>query len=171
MKAEIEVALGFFFLMCFWGGVVLLLVVCLVGVVGGFSEGKAAESERPIDLTVATMNRVYVLEVIDGDTIRGNIDLGYDVRLMDQRIRLEGFDAWEVSRIRQTVEVTDEEIIKGKKARSELARLIDDAEAVLLQGEKRGAYGRIEGYLRLVQPSGPTLSVEGYMIEHGHDRN
>ena len=60
--------------------------------------------------------------VIDGDTLQiETIVLPWDVALLNQRVRIADFDAWESSRRRRSVNVTDEEVVKGKRATQELS--------------------------------------------------
>lgn len=114
---------------------------------------------------------VKVLAVTDCDTIKADALLPWGVTLRDRTFRLD-FDAHEVSRIRQTVEVTDEEIAKGKVARDELAALVAKAEAVYVQptGEEYGAYNRLSASLWIKPKDGELIDVRKWAIERGHVR-
>jgi len=59
----------------------------------------------------------------DCDTFKADILLPWGVTLRDRTIRTD-YDAWEVNRVRRTVEVTDEEIRRGKQG---LAALVEAA--------------------------------------------
>jgi hypothetical protein len=111
------------------------------------------------------------ISVYDGDTITADVHLGLDVVLHDQRVRLTGFDAWELTRARRTVEITDEELVKGRKARDALQELLG-AGAAYLVPEARGKdpYGRLLGRLIVGTSDGP-LDVAKQMRMAGHDRD
>ena len=49
--------------------------------------------------------KVIIDRWVDGDTVDVDIDLGFDVVLKKQRVRLHGIDAWE-SRTRDSVSYT-----------------------------------------------------------------
>lgn len=68
--------------------------------------------------------RASVLYVHDADTINVDIHLPFKIDLPNRTIRAFGYDAWEVTKTRQTVKVTDAEIKKGLKARDELMALL-----------------------------------------------
>lgn len=131
----------------------------------------AKSNHKPNELRI--YYEVVVTGIVDGDTIKGDIYLGWNIVLKDQTIRLLGFDAWETSRRRRSVDVTDEEIKKGKIAEEELRELIRRCyEIYLVPGqEERGYYGRVLGKLYLKMPyKKRLLDVSKYMIQHGHDR-
>ena len=89
------------------------------------------------------MNYEYAIAnpvVIDGDTVDVDIDLGFDVWLHKQRIRLYGIDAPE-TRTRNL-----EEKAAGLKAKEYVQDIFDQNECRLLSLEyNRGKFGRILG--------------------------
>lgn len=101
--------------------------------------------------------RVHSLEVIDGDTVRAQIDLGLDcsIRLT---CRLYGIDAPEMS------------TAAGKLAAQRLRELLSSAAEVQVHTykDKREKYGRY--LVRLVDTRGvdlnATLVREGFAIEY-----
>jgi len=117
-----------------------------------------------------TWDRLADVRVIDGDTIEADLLLGRGVVLKRRRIRLAGFDAWEMTRRRRTVSITDEELAKGKVARAAMETLIGDSIVQCLTEGDRDAYGRTVGRLRLIQRDGNVLQAENWMRERGHDR-
>lgn len=134
---------------------VILLLFCLA----------AAPPENAYRLTVA--------KVYDGDTITADVALGFQVTLSAQSIRLGGYDAWEISRTRQTVQVTDEEIERGRLAKAVLAELLGkhpDRVYLKPEGSGRGAYNRLTGRVVIYPRSGPEIDVAEYMKARGHDR-
>jgi micrococcal nuclease len=80
-----------------------------------------------------------VLRVIDGDTIDVDIDLGFDVKLYKQRIRLHGIDTPE-SRTRDK-----EEKVRGLLSKNYLKDRAPVGSTILLESLDRGKFGRILG--------------------------
>jgi len=74
---------------------------------------------------------------VDGDTIDGDIRLGFDVILYKQRLRLYGIDT-EESRTRDKVEK-----FYGKLAKSYLAEQAPIGSRIKLVSHEKGKYGRI----------------------------
>ena len=81
------------------------------------------------------------IRVLDGDTFYCDIDLGFDIVLKEQVVRIYNFDAWETSRRRQTVVVTDREIAMGKVAKLNLEQLLKGIVTVVESGHF-DPYGR-----------------------------
>jgi len=117
--------------------------------------------------------RIAVTKVYDGDTITANIDLGFDVALMKKSIRLYGFDAWEVSRIRRTVKITDEEIVRGKAARDDLKKLLDENKGRIYirpEGTGKSVYGRLQASLWVFPVDSDPIDIAEWMRSRGHIR-
>ena len=74
-------------------------------------------------------NPATVVRIVDGDTLRVTVDLGFDLHL-DATIRLLGID---------TPERFTE---RGKKATAFVRERIDTGSKVFLRSFKRGKYGR-----------------------------
>lgn len=102
-----------------------------------------------------------VTNIVDGDTIDVEIDLGFSVSYA-QRLRLAGIDTPE-SR------TTDKaEKILGLEAKEYLKSKVKDAKDVIVKTEKPDSsekYGRILGW---VYVDGSTKSVNEQMIEDGY---
>jgi len=102
-----------------------------------------------------------VTNVVDGDTIDVEIDLGFSVSYA-QRLRLAGIDTPE-SR------TTDKaEKVLGLEAKEYLKSKVKDAKDVIVKTEKPDSsekYGRILGW---VYVDGSTKSVNEQMIEDGY---
>jgi micrococcal nuclease len=102
-----------------------------------------------------------VTNVVDGDTIDVEIDLGFSVSYA-QRLRLAGIDTPE-SR------TTDKaEKVLGLEAKEYLKGKIKDAKDVIVKTEKPDSsekYGRILGW---VYVDGSNKSINEQMIEDGH---
>ena len=113
--------------------------------------------------------RVKLLKVVDGDTVDVDVDLGFDVWLRNQRIRLYGIDTPE-SRTRDK-----EEKRFGIRAKQHLSHMIateiehgalvgaDTKKQISLQSLGRGKFGRILGVLFV-----DGVNVNEKMIEDHH---
>jgi len=102
-----------------------------------------------------------VTNVVDGDTIDVDIDLGFDISF-SSRVRLAGIDTPE-SR------TTDKaEKVLGLEAKEYVKSKIKDAKEVVIKTEKMDSsekYGRILGWLFL---DGSKVSVNEQMILDGY---
>ena len=98
--------------------------------------------------------------VIDGDTIDVHIDLGFNVWLNKQRVRLAGIDTPE-SRTRNL----DEKAL-GLAAKARLIQLCTGTLTIISHG--RGKYGRILGvpYTAEGEDMCKTLIEEGHAVEY-----
>lgn len=106
--------------------------------------------------------KVKILDVVDGDTVDVDIDLGFGIILTDERIRIMNIDAPE-SRTSDPVEK-----IFGKAAKSRLQQLLGK-EAILItyddkHGEDmKGKFGRILGDFKVDE-----RTVTEILVEEGH---
>ena len=102
-----------------------------------------------------------VNNVVDGDTIDVDIDLGFDISF-SSRVRLAGIDTPE-SR------TTDKaEKVLGLEAKEYLKKQLKDATSVIIKTEKMDSsekYGRILGW---VYVDGSTVSLNDKMINDGY---
>lgn len=102
-----------------------------------------------------------LINVIDGDTIDVDIDLGFDISLL-RRVRMAGIDTPE-SR------TTDKaEKVLGLEAKDYLKKMIKDAKTIVIKTELPDSsekYGRILGW---VYVDGATKSINEQMIEDGY---
>ena len=98
--------------------------------------------------------------VVDGDTIDVTLDLGFNVKLHKQRIRLAGIDTPE-SRTRDLAEKA-----LGKKASARLKELC--GEKLKIKSLGKGKYGRILGipYSEDDQNICEILIKEGHAVEY-----
>lgn len=90
--------------------------------------------------------RIANLRVIDGDTVDMDIDLGFDVWLRNQRVRLSGIDAPE-TRTRDL-----DEKMRGMEAKRWLEKRIAEAHEIILESDEfdpHDKYGRILGTLHV----------------------
>jgi micrococcal nuclease len=102
-----------------------------------------------------------ITNVVDGDTIDVEIDLGFDISF-SSRVRLAGIDTPE-SRTKDK----DEKVL-GLEAKEYVKSKIKDAKDIVIKTEKMDSsekYGRILGWLYL---DGSTVSVNEQMILDGY---
>jgi micrococcal nuclease len=102
-----------------------------------------------------------VTNVVDGDTIDVEIDLGFDISF-SSRVRLAGIDTPE-SRTRDLAEKK-----LGLESKEYLKSKIKDAKSFVIKTEKMDSsekYGRILGWLFL---DGSIVSVNEQMIAEGY---
>ena len=103
-----------------------------------------------------------VVKVIDGDTVDVNIHLGFNMMLLNERVRIVGIDT-EESRTSDPVED-----LFGEVAKKRVIELLENGAKLITTDDKhgqdmKGKYGRILGDFRL--PSGATLT-ETLIQEH-----
>jgi micrococcal nuclease len=108
----------------------------------------------------AYLYRAKVVNIVDGDTIDVDIDVGFYVWIKDQRIRLFGIDSPE----RKAPTLSE-----WKAAKAYLTDLIDGKEIILqtVKGkdgaDRRGSFGR---WLGTVYLNGSDINQQ--MIDTGH---
>ena len=102
-----------------------------------------------------------VNNVVDGDTIDVDIDLGFDISF-SSRVRLAGIDTPES----RTKDLAEKKL--GLEAKEYVKSKIKDAKEVVIKTEKMDSsekYGRILGWLFL---DGSKVSVNEQMIADGY---
>lgn len=92
-----------------------------------------------------------------------------------QPCRALGYDAWEVSKTRQTIQVTDDEVARGKAAVTALTAWLDGAELYVIPpaaGRDRDAYGRMLGefWTRKAGRTPQWMSLAEWVRSHDYDR-
>ena len=104
--------------------------------------------------------KAVLVRVIDGDTIDVDIDLGFDVWLKKQRVRLAGIDAPE-SRTRNKAEK-----VLGLAAKSRLTELC--SAEMQLESLGTGKFGRILGIPKTADGTSicQILIAEGHAVEY-----
>jgi len=109
--------------------------------------------------------KVANIEVVDGDTVDVDIDLGFGIWMRNQRIRLYGIDAPE-SRTKDKIEK-----VFGLAAKKRLEEILSMSDDIVLRSVKdiRGKFGRILGdfvVYDLAGTSGDLLCAEGYAVRY-----
>lgn len=101
--------------------------------------------------------------------VKCDVILAWDVALVSQSIRLHGVDAFEVSRTRQTVEIADDEIVRGKEGLAKLASLSDGAKW-FVKPTGNSVYGRREGQVYFRSRTGKWVDVAEWIRTNGYER-
>ena len=106
---------------------------------------------------------VVLLKAVDGDTVDVDIDLGFNVWLHNERVRIMGIDTPE-SRTSDKVEK-----LFGLAAKARLKELLQEGAVLVTTEEKngedmRGKFGRILGDFKI--PDG--RKVTDVLVEEGH---
>ena len=117
---------------------------------------------------------IKINRIKDGDTFNASfVKLPWHTGLVDVDVRCFGYDAYEISKKRKSVTITNTEIAKGQKAKIAFEELIAKARWAYLRPEvpEIDCYGRILGSLYLQIPGEDELvSVSEWMSSHGHTR-
>ena len=102
-----------------------------------------------------------LINVIDGDTIDVDIDLGFDISL-SRRVRMAGIDTPE-SRTTNKAEK-----VLGLESKEYLKKMMKDAKTIVIKTELPDSsekYGRILGWVYI---DSATKSINEQMIEDGY---
>lgn len=101
---------------------------------------------------------INLIKVIDGDTVIADIDLGFDIVLKSQIVRLNNIDAPEIH--------SDDEIEKkqGLISKQKLTELIINKSIILfVEKNYKDKYGRILGVLKC-----SDVIINDYLIQHNY---
>ena len=105
--------------------------------------------------------RCEVVRIIDGDTIRVEVDLGFGIWSRNETVRLYGIDTPE-SRTRDL-----EEKKYGLAAKQFLTNMLNDSGGIKLKSHGKGKFGRILGELWRTT-NYADKSINEYMVEKHH---
>ena len=111
--------------------------------------------------------KVKIRRIVDGDTVDVDIDLGFDMILSKQRIRLYGIDTPE-SRTRDK-----EEKFYGKLSAKFLKEQCKNNSEIFLKTylDKKGKFGRILGELIVDGVNINKMMIEKYMAVEYHGQS
>jgi endonuclease YncB( thermonuclease family) len=163
-------------------GLIFMLFVAFaaIGVALAFVYPPKARAQAPlgqIEMRAKPLECYVPVEIIslhDGDTLHADLILPWGITLRNQTVRLIGYDAPEINRVRQTVLVTDEEITRGKAARDALGGLLANCPYIYLSpppvDDKGDPHGRIHGSLFAVDAKNNFIDVAAWMKREGHVR-
>ena len=102
--------------------------------------------------------KAQVLEVIDGDTIEVDFDLGFGVWLRNQRIRLEGIDTPE-SRT-----TNKEEKVRGILSKNKLKEVLSKYVTITTKLDPNEKFGRILGVVK----NETGINVNNWLVENNY---
>lgn len=102
--------------------------------------------------------KAQVLEVIDGDTIEVDFDLGFGVWLRNQRIRLEGIDTPE-SRT-----TNKEEKARGILSKNKLKEILSKYVTITTKLDPNEKFGRILGVVK----NETGINVNNWLVENNY---
>lgn len=108
-----------------------------------------------------------IVKILDGDTVDVDIDLGFDVWLKNQRIRIMGIDAPET----RTTDLVEK--IFGEAAKARVKELLTGNVILKTEIDKegkdaKGKYGRILGDFYIQQYDGTFKLLSEILIEEGY---
>ena len=135
----------------------------------GQPNARANLAAAPNPIAPVCVVPLSAIRVKDGDTIEANIDFPLKLSLRDESIRMDSYDAWETSKRRRSVKVTDEEIQKGLVAKQALVDWLRTGKPYLRPQQKRDVYGRVLGTL-YIEKQGVLYEAARFMTKNGHAR-
>ena len=111
--------------------------------------------------------RATIIKIVDGDTVDVDIDLGFNVVLRDERVRIAGIDTPE-SRTRDL-----EEKKFGLAAKARVKQLLGKTCVLKTQINKngedmKGKFGRVLGDFIIENYNGADKRLTEILIEEGH---
>jgi micrococcal nuclease len=102
-----------------------------------------------------------LIRVINGDTLDLDIDLGFDLSTK-QRLKLHGVNAPDS----RSMDIDIKQ--KGIDAKQRLIDLLTKEFKVTTILNKRGKYGRILGFIYVIDSKGNEVNVGEVLVEEGH---
>jgi len=102
-----------------------------------------------------------LINVVDGDTIDVEIDLGFDISIM-KRVRLAGIDTPES----RTTDKYEKSL--GLESKARLKQLLSDAKTIIIKTEKPNSsekFGRVLGWLYI---DDTKVSINDTLIASGY---
>ena len=130
-------------------------LAAIVGVVVGCGTAAPGTGQQAAAATPVHTYNAHVVRVVDGDTIRCDVSLGWGVWLQDQSVRLRGIDA---------PEMRGDARPAGIASRNALTELLDYRTVTLrTDGDKRGKYGRM-----IVDVWVGQVNANDWMVANGH---
>ena len=107
--------------------------------------------------------RATVTQVMDGDTVRANVDLGFRIWVNNETFRLYGIDAPE-TRLGGARNVTEAEKARGLAAKAALAAMVEGKDVLICTiRDRQEKYGRYLARIFL-----DDLDVNEWLVETGH---
>lgn len=107
------------------------------------------------------MYKTKLVRVIDGDSIVGLIDLGFNT-LTERHIRLFGIDAYEY----RTIDLEEKQ--KGLLAKERVVELLDSVGGeFILKSEKLDKFGRSLGVI-IINKDNEEVNINQTLLNEGH---
>ncbi len=104
--------------------------------------------------------RAKVVDVYDGDTCRVDIDLGFNISIKREKIRLSGINA---------PELRGKEREEGLRSRNYLRELILGKEIYLeTEKDRKGKYGRYLGTIWVKDENDKYFNVNEKLVKEGY---
>jgi len=91
---------------------------------------------------------VKILQIKDADTFKTQFEIFPDTYMV-RNVRLQGCDAWETSKRRRSVNVTDAEVVLGHRAKKFVEEKIGEANQTTLIVVDIDMYGRVLGNIMI----------------------
>lgn len=113
-------------------------------------------------------------KIHDADTYVFDIFvMDLSLALVNQKCREQTFDSCEVNRIRKTVTITNEELIRGRQAQIFVQDLFNRYQIFITTKSKLDAYGRrlVTVYLSDIDHPGKYIALRDFIIEQKFDRS
>jgi endonuclease YncB( thermonuclease family) len=147
-----------------------LLIIALGLTALSAFRGRAEETVSLVPAEIVGAVPCENVRVIDGDTIHCSIVCPFGLTIRDKTIRAANYDAWESSRARRTVNVTELEVVNGKQATAALRELIGSGILYARDTGRADAYGRLLATL-FVRRGEDFIDVASWMRQGGHLRS
>ncbi len=125
---------------------IMFLIMIVMDFFNGLEKSKYYSKEEQISVVYQgnttkdnKINHVYsypirVISVYDGDTINADIDMGLGIKMINQKIRLLGCDAYELS---------DKVEDRGFRAKSVTEKFLEKGTIKIMTFGKKDSFGRI----------------------------
>lgn len=114
-----------------------------------------------------------VTEIHDADTFWCDALLPWDITIRHQSVRVQGADAWEITRARRTVTITDAELKKGRIAKDAVTALFGSAKAIYLEPPRAGdvpdPHSRMSAWV-WVWDGEKLIDFAQWLKDNGHTR-
>ena len=112
--------------------------------------------------------KLNLLRVVDGDTIDGYIDLGFNIKVK-KRIRLLGINAPEIRLQSKIKDVSERRARKalGLEVKSELTALLKGSDiSIKTKLDKTGKYGRVLGVI-FIYKDDSKININELLLSRG----
>lgn len=111
--------------------------------------------------------KLFNVSVIDGDTIKADIDLGYDAFLKNRIIRLAGINAPETTK---TIKgLPNIKLSEGIRTKEFLHSVFEKSDLILFKSlEKDDSFGRCLGIIYFINKDGLLTNLNELLLSEGY---